>query len=322
MLGLSPLLCVAASLCYWRRADSCAAVTFLPAWVWPVPGLALTAIGWRLGGRRAAAVVALLWLVYVTLFVEEARSLTRSRAWPAPGWEAAERRGDGVRVISINCSGGSVAAAGEAKRYHPDIVLLQETPERRDVERLARDMFGKDAGVAIGVDTDIIARGRVAPLPRVGLPPFAYNEAHVRLTSGIEAEVLSAHFQPPVMRFDVWSPSCWREHAEKRAVHRMQMEEIARVIAALPADRPIILGGDFNVPGGDGIFRLLEPRLHDAFKEGGIGWGDTVLNDFPVSRFDQIWASRRFRAVAVVARETRHSDHRMVICDLVMRPAS
>lgn len=33
-------------------------------------------------------------------------------------------------------------------------------------------------------------------------------------------------------------------------------------------------------------------------------------------RIDQVWASERFRAVAVRARQTRNSDHHLVICDL------
>jgi len=317
-LALSALLCVSLPLCYWLRLDFCAAVTFLPAWIWLSPGLILATAGWSRTRKRVVAGVVLLWVVYVVVSAEEARSLMRLRPWPAPGWEQARDRGEALRVISVNCSGGDLAAAEEVAPYHPDIVMLQETPERSQVKKLARRLFGMEAGVGRGVDTDIIARGTVTARPRRGLPPYAFVQARVRLTSGIEAEVFSAHFLPPVIRFDVWSPSCRREQTEKRRVHRQQMQEIAEVMAALPATMPIIIGGDFNVPGGDGVFRLLEPRLHDTFKEGGIGWGDTVLNDMPVSRFDQIWASKHLRAVAVVARETRYSDHRMVICDLVI----
>ena len=319
-LGLSALLCAAVSFCYYARPDSCAAVTSWPAWLWLAPGLVLTGFGWSRRGIRLFLAVVFLWIVYLGAFADEARGLVRVRHWPAPGGREAVERGSALRVISINCSGGNIQAAAEAAPCQPDIVLLQETPEKREVEKLAHDLSGKEAGIARGVDTDIIARGRISPKPRRGLPPFAFVQARVRLVSGIEAEVFSAHFQPPVMRFDVWSPSCWREHAEKRQVHLMQMGEIAQAVAPLPRALPVIVGGDFNVSGGDGVFRLLEPRLHDTFREGGIGWGDTVLNDLPVSRFDQVWASDQFRAAAVVARQTRYSDHRLVVCDLKLRP--
>lgn len=313
---VSVVLCAAVSLCYYFRPDSCAAVTFWPTWLWLAPGLGLSMLAATRRRWPIVLAVALLWLVCVVVFADESAGLLRFHYRPVPGWQTAVERGEGLRVITINCSGGSLAAAEEVEPYHPDVVLLQETPEEPQVRRLARRLYGKDLGLARGVDTDIIARGRVTPVPLAGLPPFAYKQAHVRLASGIECEVFSVHFQPPVMRFDVWSPSCWREHSEKRLVHRQQMQEIAAAIAALPPTMPVIIGGDFNVPGSDGVFRMLRPRLHDTFKEGGVGWGDTVLNDMPVSRFDQIWVSRQFRAVAVVARKTVNSDHRMVICDL------
>lgn len=321
LLGLSALLCAFVASCYWLRLDGCAAVTFLPPWVWPAPGLALAGLGWR-GGRRAVIAVLLLWCLFLIAVPEESRSLARLRRWPSPTWEQAHARGQALRVISLNCGMEGTKAAAEVVQHDPDIVLLQETPAKAEVEGLARRLYGSQAGLARGVDTDIIARGTVTAVPQSGKVPFAYIEADVRLVSGIEAQVFSAHFLPPVMRFDVWSPSCWRDHAAKRAVHREQMRELAAAVTAVPRRGPVILGGDFNVPGGDAIFRLLRPRLHDAFKEGGLGWGNTVLNDTPVSRFDQIWVSGEFRAAALVARETKHSDHRMVICDLIVRDSS
>jgi len=262
--------------------------------------------------------------------------MMRLASSPSSSWEAARRRGDAVRVVSINCAAGDKRAAAEVIPYHPDIVLLQETLERQETVELARRLFGKDAGIARGVGARSpdrantprlrrsrahIARGRVRAVPLKGLVPFAFIQAHVRLTSGMSAEVFSVHFQPPVVRFDIWSPACWRDHAEKREVHREQARELAQEIASIPVTRPVIVGGDFNVPGGDGAVRAFAPRLRDTFKQGGRGWGDTVLNDMSVLRFDQIWASEQFRAANVVARMTKHSDHRMVIADLVLQQA-
>ena len=66
------------------------------------------------------------------------------------------------------------------------------------------------------------------------------------------------------------------------------------------------------------MFRSLTPRLRDPFREAGRGWGDTITNDLPFLRIDQVWVSREFRPVSVVARRTRRSDHRMVVCDLTV----
>ncbi len=58
------------------------------------------------------------------------------------------------------------------------------------------------------------------------------------------------------------------------------------------------------------------PRFADAFWSGRIGWGNTITNDRPVVRIDQVWTSDHFQPTAVFARETLNSDHRMVVCDL------
>ena len=125
---------------------------------------------------------------------------------------------------------------------------------------------------------------------------------------------------PAVFRLDLWSPDCWREQAENRRKRRGQVQALALRVAAIPEGIAVILGGDFNAPQGDAVFRELRPRLHDTFPEGGRGWGNTIVNDLPCLRIDQVWASGPLRAANVVARRTRGSDHRIVICDLAIEP--
>ena len=143
--------------------------------------------------------------------------------------------------------------------------------------------------------------------------------SRVRLTSGLEVEVVSAHLLPPLFRFDLWSAACWRQQRQNREARRAQVEQIAAQLTAVPPGAPLIVGGDFNAPARDAALRPLQPRLRDTFREAGAGWGDTATNDTPVLRIDQVWVSDHFRAALVVARKTRHSDHRMVVCDLVPR---
>jgi endonuclease/exonuclease/phosphatase family metal-dependent hydrolase len=120
----------------------------------------------------------------------------------------------------------------------------------------------------------------------------------------------------PPFRLDLWSPACWQAYRANRKFQHAQMSGIAQQIAALPRDVPIVAGGDWNAPAGDAVFSTLQPRLYDTFSEAGRGWGNTITNEFPVLRIDQIWASSQWRTSTVVARKTQHSDHRMVICDL------
>jgi endonuclease/exonuclease/phosphatase (EEP) superfamily protein YafD len=319
LLGLSAALWLAVSLCYALRPDAWAAVTVLPAWVWLPPGVLLAGLGWCRAGKRFAAVVGLLWLLYLLFLVDEWRSLVRLRPWPAPDGAAARQRGEALRVVSLNCAGGSMEAAAEVAAHEPDLVLLQETPGVKDVERLARQLFGAEGAVHAGPDAAILARGRLTPVPLLPSHRVYFIQARVRLSSGIETEVISLRLVPPSVRLDLWSPGCWREQSANRRARRDQLRAVAQQIEALPSWLPVIAGGDFNAPAGDAVFRLLRPRLWDSFREAGIGWGNTIINGFPFHRIDQIWISDSLRAAAVVARKTRHSDHRMVIADLRLR---
>jgi hypothetical protein len=43
------------------------------------------------------------------------------------------------------------------------------------------------------------------------------------------------------------------------------------------------------------------------------------MNDLALWRIDQFWVSEHFRTVTAKVHKTLHSDHRMVVCDLVVQ---
>jgi endonuclease/exonuclease/phosphatase family metal-dependent hydrolase len=313
---LSGLACVLLMLCYAIRPDSFTALTVFPVWTWLVPGLFLLRLAWfrssTRGYKLGMAAVGLLWLAYILTFTEELRSVTRSL------WPEQSRPGSALRVVSLNSELG-LGNASDLKGYMPDIVLLQESPGPTAVERMAHEVFGAEAGVVMGIDTAILARGTVVivPLPLASRRYFAV--ARVKLTTGIEIGVISLHLQTPPVRLDLWSPGAWTQLRAHRARQRRQMQTILQQIAAMPANMPIIAGGDFNAPQGDAIFQLLKPQLRDAFAEAGRGWGNTHDNDLPVLRIDQVWITNHFGAAAVRTYRTERSDHRLVVCDLWFR---
>ncbi|NIO74873.1 MAG: hypothetical protein GTN69_03040 [Armatimonadetes bacterium] len=315
MLGLSGLLWAVILFCYWRQPDCCAALIIWPRWVWLGPGLLLGLLGWNRKNKIPGSLVLLLWLCFLLLVVEEPRSLVRFRTSPAREWQEAKRQGQALRVISLNCA-GETKAANEVAAYTPDIVLLQESPRQREVTELAKRFFGREGESIWGPDCSIIVRGRILSV-HVS-PSLYFVRAHLLTASGIEAEAISTRFSPAVLDSRLWTTTCWRDHSSRRRVHREQMQKIAQELVSIPETIPLIVGGDFNTPSGDAIFRLLQPRLSDTFREGGKGWGNTVVNDMPVARIDQVWTSDHFRAARVVAEKTRYSDHRMVICDLLL----
>jgi vancomycin resistance protein VanJ len=143
-------------------------------------------------------------------------------------------------------------------------------------------------------------------------------QARVRLNSGLEFEVISLRLAPALVRLDLWSPDCWREQSANRQARRRQLQRIVDPLADVPATSQLIVGGDFNAPAGDAVFRLLRPRLEDAFEQAGRGWGNTITSDAPFHRIDQVWTSPELRATDVRAERSEYSDHRMVVCDLIL----
>ena len=127
-LAGSVALGVALAVVYVWRPDACAAVTIVPVGAWLVPGLALTVLDLR--SRRGWVVVA-AWVVFLIALAEEPRSLGRGlirSGTLAPGTMSPPV--GAIRVVSLNCAIGTVPAADEVAAYHPDIVLLQESPGR------------------------------------------------------------------------------------------------------------------------------------------------------------------------------------------------
>jgi len=314
-LAVSTGLCLAVSACHWFQPDWLAALTLAPPWFWLLPGLLLVRLGYRRDRRRRSVAVLVLWLLFTGVFVEELRSLVRFGRTPTQEWIAAREQGRAIRVVSLNCCLGNVRAAAEVAAYEPDIVLLQESPGREAIEELARELFGEGGRVVCGYDTSILTRWRIEPRPAAPSSDFVHGVA--TLPSGMAVDVVSPRLNPPVGRLDFWSPGFWRDHRNNRVIHRDQIRDVMDALDGSPTNH-VIVGGDFNAPAGDGALAHLRPRLHDTFRRAGRGWGNTGTNEFPLFRVDQIWASRGLRAESVRAQRTVHSDHQMVVCDLVV----
>ena len=310
-LSLSAGLGLGVGVCFWTRANGAAAITILPAGAWLALGLLLWLAGsWRVWRQPATLGVAALWMLYTLAFVEEPRSLARGLL-PGPTASATT-----IRVVSLNCAGGSAIAAAETVAYSPDVVLLQEVPGEAVVAALTEQLFGVDGGYVWGPDTAILAAGEVSSLLSVRRPPTSHTRVRVRLTQVAEFEVVSLRLDPPPVEISLWNPATWRLYSDDRYHRRNQLAEIVAGWESQPTKLPLLVGGDFNAPAGDAVFRLLQPRLRDAFRSAGRGCGNTIINSFPFHRIDQIWHTREFRPVSVVARRTEHSDHRMVVADL------
>ena len=309
LLLLSLLQCAVLFVCYWARPDRAAAVTIIPPLIWAAPGLGMAMVG--LG--RARLLTVLLWAVFLLTFAEPF-SLVRGLRGPETGFEVARLQGKAVRVITVNAAGAGQALE-QVMPYAPDIVVVQEPPDPEHVEKVAKKLFGLETAVVYGTDCDILYRGRPPAVRR----RRTTARARVELGSGEEIAVLGTHLASTRPSFHLWLRDRWHRLAQDRRMRREEMREVVGVMDAVPAGTPIILAGDFNAPAGDAVFSLLRPRLRDAFGEAGRGWGSTWSSKLPLVRIDQVWISKEWRAVNVVARWAGPSDHRMVVCDLERR---
>ena len=313
----SVLLCVLLWVCYVFQFDSFAAITAFPVWSWLIPGLLLSILGGMFVKKRHAAAVILLWTLSILFLADETTGIVRLY-FPHPPKQETQASDRVIRVVSLNCAGGGLKSAAEVIPYKPDIVLFQESPRKESVAKIAKELYGVAGAFVWGVNNSIIANGKIVQISAAREFPYA-SQARVRLFSGKEIEVIYCRPPPMPIRFDIWSFDCWKAHLSDRRKKRSYMKAIARKLKTLPSDIPIIVGGDFNVPANDGATRELSPLLHDAYKEGGLGAGNTVMNDMPVHRFDQIWISGHFKSISLVTQMTKNSDHRMVIADLIIR---
>lgn len=309
-------LCVVLTLLYLFRWDLVYAATVYPAWVYAIGGLGIAALGrpkpfWK-GWRWPL----LFWTCFVLAFSEEPYSLLRMGSWPSADWTS-KRHVSALRIVTLNCAGGLPEAAAEVSHLEPDIVLLQESPGKAELEKLAKQLFGDKGRVVRGPDASILAR---EPLTSLDLPKATgdFVAARTSLPDGAPCLVVSLRLTPPVLRFDYWNPACWSEYADNLRTRRDELSSIVRFVSAHRGNAALVMGGDFNAGPTPGLARVMPQDLTDAFKAAGAGWGHTAVNDYPLVRIDQIWVSPQMDIQRSYARKTVNSDHRMFVADAEM----
>lgn len=287
----------------------------------PVMLLGLASFSRRAPGRNWLLAVA--WLAVLVGLTEEPGSLARS-LWGESGreqvWMQARARGRALRVVSLNCYGGILAAAEEAFEQQPDVILLQEDPGTADLRTVCHRRGGWQ--VTATADCAILVRGRLQALPLARRDTTNICLARVwpeALRPGRAVTVVNVHLPLPALQAELWRRAAWRLSREAWEDRSEEMRHVAGYVAREAAAGPLVLGGDFNAPGRDPLFRLLPPVVRDAFPRAGVGWPNTWSTGEPLARIDQIWLSPEWQPQALRVLPTKNSDHRMVVCDVVLR---
>lgn len=303
-------------LCLVTQPDWLAPVILVPTWCWLIFGGMLACGGFHSDRKQWFVSVLLLWAVFAWLFVEQTHSLVHGKSLSPVEWQAARESGRGIRIVSLNCNVGQSRCVEEVASHDADVVLLQESPGEEQLQVLTEALFGSEGTFLFGGDVSILARGNLSP--RFADRSSHFVHAVVELPKAEMIDVVSVRLSPPVPRIDFWSLGFWHDHCQKRIKHREQVQEIINHLQSVPTERHVIVGGDFNAPPSDDSLSRMRSRLSDSFLKAGSGWGATGTNTHPLFRVDQVWASDRLKPASVVAWKTQHSDHRMVVCDLLI----
>ncbi len=320
-VGMSLALLLWTVYCYAWQPDRFAAFTVMPMWLWGVSGMALAAAaGYFLRARWAWTVTA-LWMATLLVGADEARVIAN---WgtPAPQPGAALPVGElpVVRVATLNCAlltFGNPAA--DIARWQPDIVLLQEVFPHQ-ARQIATALYGENGDVRTHQTNAVVTRGKI--VREANNPLQRDQQVTVVLPSGLELEVVNVHLATAATDLRLWRRAAWSTHRRNRLKRQNELGVTLQILGQTTyfPESPAILGGDFNAPAPDILHRQLARHFVDAFAAAGTGWGDTFHRRFPILRIDHLYATRDFTPVRSRVVMTRHSDHRMVIADLVVRP--
>lgn len=302
------------SIVYITQPDYLAPITYwLPVWVWPIIGIATVLPCIRKDKYKLKLILIVLWLGFLFVFAEEPTSIYRSALQKC---KYNDRHYIKLRVITLNCECGNMDAALEAAKYHPDIFLLQESPSRDCIRKLGIKLFGKQS-YAWGTDASIIANGKFSQIKLPSDESLFSNYAAIKMKSGINLQIVSLRLLPASFSTDIFSKNYWQQQESDKIARKNQLRTIIKHLKS-NNNIPTIIGGDFNSPAIDNTSQILSPYLYDSFTKAGTGWGNTILNDIPLQRIDKIWLSRDIKTISCRAYKTHHSDHRIVVCDILI----
>lgn len=318
------LLHVVIFICYARRWDKVAALTVFPFWAWGLLGMGMAGFAWLLARQRFALGVTALWIGTVLLFSDETKPVLRSfQTRPEPGPAAPMADGRKVRrVITFNCKAGywNPAAPHEVVAWQPDVVLFQETASPAVLQQVAEALYGAPAKehVVGSWECGIITRGRILSSALGNLPNTL--SAVIQFDDGTQITAASVHLSGAETDVRLYKREALYKHAINRVARRAELQAMLTMQTLLNGQRPAVIGGDFNAPAGDAIFRLLSSAgFTDAMATAGSGWPDTFPNWAPMLRIDHQWINSGLVPVRGRVVKSVHSDHRMVICDYLLK---
>lgn len=306
-------------VCHTRQPDLFAAFLVVPLWAWGLLGLALASAAFVFLRANLSLVLSTLWLLTIMLGADEARVLAHlGKPRPVRESPAADPGRIPLRVATLNCAGFRYGNPGpDLAAWKPDIVLVQET-DPHQLRLLNDDLYQGRGDYRSQGPCGVITRWRITR--EVRNPYYRDQQVTVRLPGDLLVEVLNIHLHSGPLDSRLWRPACWRSHRDARRTRRSELAFALEILDQTSplASRPTVVGGDFNSPAGDAVYRLLEPQFADAFARSGRGWGNTYHRRLPLHRLDRIFTTPNLAPLGATAVTLPASDHRMVVADFTM----
>lgn len=319
--GLSPLWPMLFLILVWAGKEFIGERWWLTTWAVYLPqalflipslGLAVVALllrRWRmLTGQVAVA------LVGVGLLFSGAYRLPR----PA-------RRGD-LRVMTWNVEGlegnpeGMLALVREQA---PDVLLLQEVSLAHGpdpVPWLRHRLPGWHC--VHGADVAIFSPHWLGQARRFAMEPTDLGRIALQVPAqvgGKPVELVTVHFNTGPVRpahEHAWNHPR-RNMEQAAALRKAQADQLVRIVG--DADRPLVVGGDFNSPPDSYACRRMSEELRSAFAAAGSGFGWSLPSYQPLLRIDHLFASDDLDVLDCRVLPTRASDHCPLVADFAWR---
>jgi endonuclease/exonuclease/phosphatase (EEP) superfamily protein YafD len=306
--------------CYSTQPDVCAAFTVMPIWLWGAVGLLLSAGAFYFMRAPLSLILTGIWVLTLLIGSDEARALGHiGRTAPEPGPAKPFKSQKVVRVLTINTGNFFFGdPTDEIIAWDPDIVFLQQTNPAHTA-RIASRLYQGKGEFRTQMFNGVITRWKIRREDRN--PVIRSQQLELETPEGDNVQVVNIHLATAATDLRLWRRSAWREHNQNRKTRRQEMSVALQILSQTTdfPNVPTILAGDFNAPATDVVHRQLSRDFIDAFSEAGVGWGNTFHRSFPILRIDHIYSTRHLTPVRSRVVETRHSDHRFVVADFLMR---
>lgn len=304
------------AICLLNRWDSVVPLTLVPVWVWAAAGALASLVSWIACRGFKLGAVFCVFLATAVGFSEETHGILRETiaSFRNKGEAESVPPADLLRIVSVNCA-GKEAPMRKAAATSPDILLVQEAPEKAILDSVGDELFGTERSVILRGSLAILCKGKTLAV----LSDPRDEALHVRLkhSSGVVFDITNLDLAGCAPRPDFWKPAAWRELVEARVETRRLVRNHLGEHSLNRALVARVVGGGFGTPPGDDVFRPLQNAgMLDTFAWSGMGFGNTWPSRYPLLRLDQIWISPNLVSERSVTKLNLDSPHRIVVSEV------